>query len=255
MVILFGSLFAEINITRTISGGATQAMLRVPLSYAPKDKMLARVSQDPNIDRPTATNILPRMSFELTNMYYDAYRKPNTVSRVSKLSTNANKLKVQYVPVPYNFDFKLYIYVKNAEDGTKIVEQILPYFTPDWTVTAELIPEMEETRDVPVVLSPTIQQEDTYAGDMLTRRAIVWTLTFTVKGYLYGRIKEKPIIKFINVSSYEMDTGNSVISTVSVKPGLLANGSPTSNGNLSVPTSVIYANNDFGFITEITEGT
>jgi len=254
MVILFGSLFAEINITREDANGNTLAALRVPLTYAPKDKMLARVLQDPNIDRPTAVNILPRMSFEMTNMYYDSYRKPNTLSRISKLSTNANKLKVQYAPVPYNFEFKLYIYVKNAEDGTKIVEQICPYFTPDWTVTAELIPDMDEIRDVPVVLHSNIEQQDTYDSEMKNRRAIIWTLTFTVKGFLYGRIKDKPIIKFINVSAYESNTGNDAITTISIKPGLLANGSPTSNSSQSIAASEIYATDDFGYITDIEEG-
>ena len=135
-VSLFGTLFDDIHIIRTNTSGQETAYIKVPITYAPKEKMLARVQQDPNIDRPTATLTMPFMSFEMTDVKYDGDRKLKTIQRTAnKLTTNASSLQYQYMPVPYNFGFKLFIMVKNAEDGTKIVEQILPYFTPDFTVT------------------------------------------------------------------------------------------------------------------------
>ena len=160
-VILFGTLFNDIHITRTNSAGVTVDLLKVPLSYAAKEKMLARLENDPEIQRQTAI-LLPRMSFEMTGLSYDQSRKLNTLGRIAvKDATNANKLKYQYNPVPYNFDFKLSVYVKNAEDGTKIIEQILPFFTPDWTATVNLIPEMNVHMDIPIILN-NVSVEDSY---------------------------------------------------------------------------------------------
>jgi hypothetical protein len=115
----------------------------------------------------------------MTTIAYDSSRKLNTIGRVASSDQSPNNLKYQYNPVAYNLGFVLHIYVKNVEDGTKIVEQILPYFTPDWTVTANLVPEMNIKMDVPVVLND-ISVEDNYDGDFKQRRALVWTLNFTL---------------------------------------------------------------------------
>lgn len=258
-VIYFGTLFNDIHITRTNSSGQTTHLLKVPLAYAPKEKMLARLENDPSINRETAV-LLPRMSFEMTSLNYDSSRKLNTLGKIAVKDTSANKLKYQYNPVPYNIDFSLYIYVKNAEDGTKIIEQILPFFTPEWTSSLALIPEMSVTMDIPVVLNG-ISSEDTYEGDFQTRRALIWTLTFTMKGYIYGPIKKSSIIKFANTSFYIPDStivdlrdavGNSSpIDRVTVAPGLDANGNPTSNASNSIDRSLIEADDDFGYITDI----
>ena len=248
MVVILGNLFNETYITRTDSEGNVAQLIKVPLVYASKNKMLVRVDEDPEIQRLTAIT-LPRMSFEMTGLEYDNSRKLNTVGRnVVKDTTNANKLKQQYNPVPYNFNFNLYIYVKNAEDGTKIVEQILPFFTPDWTVSVNLIPEMNETKDIPIVLT-SVQQEDHYDGDFLERRAIVWTLQFTMKGYMYGPVAHKPIIK-VSKTQFYVDTSNDIIGTIRVQPGLLSNGSPTTNSQLSVNTSIIEVDDDYGFCVD-----
>lgn len=130
-VILFGTLFNNIKITRTDNTGKVTSLMKVPIGYGPKDKMLTRVIQDPNIDRQAAIQ-LPIMSFEITSFDYDGDRKRQTVHRIASLDASSpDKNKYQYSPVPYNIGFSLSVYVKNAEDGTKIVEQILPYFTPD----------------------------------------------------------------------------------------------------------------------------
>ena len=259
-VTLFGTLFNDIHITRTDANNTTVALLKVPLAYAPKEKVLARVDADPNIDRQTAI-VLPRMSFEMTDMRYDSSRKLGTTGRrVVKDADSTSRLKYQYNPVPYNISFRLYIYVKNAEDGTKIVEQILPFFTPDWTTTVQLIPEMGINMDIPVVLE-SVNIEDTYEGDFDQRRALIWTLDFTLKGYIYGPVKKSGIIKFANTNFYippvadgelASAVGNTDVSErVTVRPGLTANGTPTSNVAESVALSVIEADDDFGYCISI----
>ena len=261
-VTLFGTLFNDISIARTDKTGKTTALIKVPITYAPKDKMLARVQQDPAIDRPTATLPLPMMSFEMTNIGYDGDRKLITVNRSAIRSTENNRLKYQYNPVPYNFGFRLYVYVKNAEDGTKIVEQILPYFTPDFTVSVNLIPELAAHMEIPIVMN-SISQDDTYDGDFRERRAMVWTLDFTVKGYIYGPIKTGAVIKFANTVFYAPSVAEGQLQTavnetnaaayVQVRPGLTANGQPTSHAAQSIPTNQITATDDFGYIIEINE--
>jgi hypothetical protein len=260
-IILFGTLFNDINITRTDSNGNTVSLLKVPLSYAPKEKILARVDADPNINRQAAV-VLPRMSFEMLDMKYDGSRKLNTINRrVYQDPDNQSKFRYQYNPVPYNMSFRLYIFVKNAEDGTKIVEQILPFFTPDWTSTVNLIPEMDIKADIPIILD-NIQMEDTYNGDFETRRSLIWTLDFTLKGYIYGPVRKTGIIKFANTTFYVPSVPDGQLATavgntpgidrVTVRPGLTANGTPTSNISESVALSEIEADDDFGFITTIT---
>ena len=259
-VILFGTLFNDIHITRTNSAGVTVDLLKIPLSYAAKEKMLSRLENDPNIDRQTAL-ILPRMSFEMTSISYDQQRKLNTLGRIAvKDATNPNKLKYQYNPVPYNFDFRLSVYVKNAEDGTKIMEQILPFFTPDWTATVALIPEMNVNMDIPVILN-NVTVEDSYDGKFEDRRALIWTLDFTLKGYIYGPVKKRNIIKFANTTFYIPDPDNTDIAKavgitspndrVTVAPGLDANGDPTSNASISIDRNLIEASDDFGYVTDV----
>lgn len=259
-VILFGTLFNDIHITRTNSSGQTTHLLKVPLAYAAKEKMLTRLENDPEIQRETAV-ILPRMSFVMEGISYDGSRKLNTLGRSSvKDSSNPNRLKYQYNPVPYNFNFKLYVYVKNAEDGTKIMEQILPFFTPDWTSTVALIPEMGINMDIPVVLN-NIVVEDSYDGNFKDRRALIWTLDFTLKGYIYGPVKKSGIIKFANTSFYIPESNivdlasavgvSSPNDRVTVAPGLDANGNPTSNAQLTIDRNLIEADDDFGFVTDI----
>lgn len=256
-VTLFGTLFDDISISKYNKDGNLISLVKVPVTYAPKDKMLVRLQQDPNIDRPSATVTLPFMSFEMTTMQYDGSRKLNTIGRITTARNNANnKYNYQYNPVPYNIGFRLYIYVKNAEDGTKIVEQILPFFTPDFTATLKLIPEMEVTMDIPTVMN-SISQEDTYDDSFTTRRAIIWTLDFTIKGYIYGPVKKSTVILFANTVFYtpaDITTaqGNTeYASFVHIQPGLTANGEPTSNAELSISPYDIVATDDFGYIIEI----
>jgi len=259
-VILFGTLFNNIKITRTNSTGKITSLIKIPIGYGPKDKMLTRVIQDPNIERQTAIQ-LPIMSFEITGFNYDGDRKRQTVHRIFKTDTsNPDKNKYQYSPVPYNINFSLSIYVKNAEDGTKIVEQILPYFTPDWTTTVNLIPEMDIKMDIPLILN-RINTEDTYTGDFKDRRALIWNLDFTMKGYLFGPVKKSAIIKYIDVNLRipsvddltQAEPIGDPAAIIEIEPGLTANGEPTSNASLSIPVPQIKASDNYGFVIDITE--
>ena len=186
MVVAFGSLFNNIEVRRTDSSDAVTEIIKIPLSYGPKDKMLVRISQDPSLNPKVALTV-PRMGFELTSMTYDGARKLNTMGRNVKKGTTG--LKKQYNPVPYNWDFSLYVFVKNAEDGTQILEQILPFFTPDFTVTMTLVSGMTVKMDIPLVLN-SVTSEDSYEGDFATRRSIIWTLSFLMKGFLYPSVTD-----------------------------------------------------------------
>ena len=261
-VSLFGTLFDEIFISKyNPTTGRLEQLIKVPVTYAPKEKMLARVQQDPDIDRPSGTPTLPFISFEMTDIRYDSTRKLVTTNRITKTkSGTSNSLYYQYNPVPYNFGFRLYVYVKNAEDGTKIIEQILPYFTPEFSVACHLIPEMDVNMDIPIILN-TINQEDSYDGNFTERRAIVWTLDFMLKGYIYGPIKTSAVIKFANTVTY-LPTGDiaaapgttTFSSASTTQPGLTANGAPTSNASASIPVNEIFANSDFGYVSNTVYG-
>jgi len=254
-VILFGTLFNEIYINREDTVQNRTITMKVPLSYSPKDKMLARVDADPELNRPAI--VLPRMGFEMTGITYANERKLNTLQKHTYVHpTDPNKLKFSYMQVPYDFNFSLYIIVKNTIDGTRILEQILPFFTPMWTTTVELIPELGLNLDIPIILSNTTN-EDTYENDFLTRRTLTWTLNFTLKGYIFGHIKSSEIIKLANTNFYDSTIydnindavgATDVVSSVNVYPGLLANGSPTTNSTLTVSKDTINANDNYGYV-------
>jgi hypothetical protein len=252
-VAVFGTLFNDIYITRENPTDNTIATLKVPLTYGPKEKALARLTANPNLDNPFATT-LPRMGFEITTMSYDSTRKLQTIQRNVKY--NDRTATRQYVPVPYNISFTLYVMVKNAEDGTKIIEQILPYFTPDWTPTVNLIPELDLKYDIPVVLLNVLAQ-DTYEGDYSQRRVMTWTLDFILKGYLFGPVKESGVITTADINFFDanpfddIDTavGNAVKEMqIRVEPGLTSNGEPTSNSLLSIDKSLIKPTDNYGYI-------
>ena len=203
MVVGFGTLFNSLEVQRTNSSDEVTEVIKIPLSYGPKDKMLTRISGDPNLNPKVALTV-PRMGFELLSMTYDGTRKLNTMGRTVKGGSTAQTLKKQFNPVPYNWEFSLYIFVKNAEDGTQILEQIPPFFTPDFTFSMTLISSMSIKHDIPLILN-SVTSEDTYEGDFATRRSIIWTLSFTMKGYLYPNIVDNSaVIKDVTVDTHIM---------------------------------------------------
>ena len=167
-VIAFGNLFNDIIIQRLdLNGNRIQSIL-VPLAYGPKEKWLVRLVQDPNLDADVAIT-LPSMGFEITSMNYSPTRKlSSTLKNIRLKSTDFNRVDTQFIPVPYDLDFQLSIFVKNADDGAQIIEQILPFFRPEFTTQVNLIPEMKIVVDTPIVLNG-VTIEDTYEGDFDTR--------------------------------------------------------------------------------------
>jgi len=196
LVVGFGSLFNDITIVRTDSTGAEKERIKVPLNYGPKAKYIVRMKQDPNLLRDVALTV-PRMSFEIQNVEYDGSRKLQTITRNVRTKDQTTKL-VQFTPVPYNINFELGILCKHQDDALQVVEQILPFFTPDFTYTYFAIPTMDIKHDIPIVLN-NVSHEDIYDGDFTARRVLTWTLSFTSKAYIYGPIKEDGVITKIQV--------------------------------------------------------
>ena len=211
-VAVFGTLFNDINIERKNSAGVIVERMKVPLAYGPKQKWLLAV-QDTTADRKVAATRTPRMGFAMTGVSYDSARKLNTIGRNVKANTSSTttSMVTMYNPVPYNFDFQLFILVKNAEDGTQILEQILPYFTPEFTVTVNTIPDMNIKADVPITLN-SADVADEYEGDLSARRTITWTLSFTLKGFIYPNVTSGQIIKSIEVN-FRIPGGDTEIET------------------------------------------
>jgi hypothetical protein len=185
VVVAFGTLFKDIEVVRFTKEGIPQLKMLVPLSYGAKEKYLTRITSDPNLTKSVNT-VVPRMSFNLDSIAYDLSRKKQTT--LQNFSYTSGGLKTQYAPVPYNFDFSMSIYVRHTEDGTQILEQILPFFTPDFTVTVNFIDGMCQKYDMPVILNSVTNNTD-YEGDMLTTRLITWDLQFTAKGYIWPPVK------------------------------------------------------------------
>jgi hypothetical protein len=260
-IIVFGTVFNDIYINRLDNNEEVRQTLKIPLTYGPKDKVLARLEQNPQMDNQVGI-VLPRISFEMTSLEYDPTRKLNTLNKLTKQSATAgtdDEVKYQYQPVPYDMQFEMNILVKNAEDGTRIVEQIVPYFTPDFTVSVNLVPEVDGARDIPIILN-SITSQDQYEGSFEQRRALIWTLSFTMKGWLYGPTKKSKLIKLAETTfrlPEDVTTGNTTNTSntivVASRPGLTANGTATSNAAASIPYDEIISTDDYGFINTITE--
>ena len=196
-VVAFGTLFNNIELRRSNDA------MKVPLAYGPKQKFLARLDQNPDPTNKRVQITLPRISFEINGIQYDSSRKVSPTQKI-KFPKDVDENNNVYMPVPYNLSFELAIISKNQEDGLQILEQILPNFQPHYNLPVKLLPDVDETKDVPVVLN-SVDYEDTYEGDFNSRRAIIYTLQFTVKTSLYGPITDQKTIKKV-ITDYYADT-------------------------------------------------
>ncbi len=203
VIVAFGTLFNNIHLVRKNNSGVVTQTMKVPLAYGPRQKWITRLDADANLDTKVAIT-LPRLGFEIQNLSYDPSRKLNRVQKFKKVkssSSDSNKLDTQYMPVPYNLDIELYAMAKNSDDALQIVEQILPYFQPDYTLTIKDMTDMGIKRDIPIILN-SVNYEDNYRGDFGERRAIIYTLGFTSKFYLYGPVTSAKVIKTVQVDQY-----------------------------------------------------
>ena len=201
-VAVFGTLFNDINVVRRDASDVIKEQIKVPIAYSPRDRWILRLRRARGIsgtDEAVAMT-LPRMGFDLTGITYDGTRKLNTMGQVFAANTAAgtSTLMKQYNPVPYNFDFTLSALVDNSEDGAQIFEQIVPFFTPEFTVSVNLVPSMNIKPDISIILTD-VSIEDSYEGELTVRREIIWTLNFMMKGYIYPDVKSGSVTKTVLV--------------------------------------------------------
>jgi len=268
-VILFGTLFNDVWINREDASGNVKQSLKVPLSYGPREKFLARIegidsNRDPQ-ENPFSI-VLPRMGFEITGFNYAPERKlPTRNSFVTTVTDDNTKQKHVYNPVPYDINFSLSVFVKNTTDGTRIIEQILPFFTPEWTSTIQLVDDapIDIKLDIPVVLT-SINQDDVYEGSFEERRALIWQLDFTMKGVFFGPVYKQEIINLANTQIYDAtlydditlapegtDPDLDVAARLIRQPGLLANNQPTIYTSLNTEQATAVATITDGTVTAI----
>ena len=201
VIVSFGTMFNDIQLVRKDNSGVITQSMKVPLAYGPRQKFLVRLREDADLTKQVAIT-LPRIGFEIKNLSYDSGRKLNRVQQFKKVKGSETKqLDAQYMPVPYNLELELYVMAKQSDDALQIVEQILPYFQPDYTLTINDMADMGIKRDVPIVLN-SIGYEDSYEGDFTSRRALIYTLSFTAKFYLYGPVTSSKVIKTVQVDQY-----------------------------------------------------
>lgn len=242
-VALFGRLFNNIYVVRKNSSGGVLNQLKVPLAYAPRQKYLERIRENNSLEDDTRVAIkLPRMSFEITDISYDLTRQLTKVSNFNTKGTTVEKRQKFYSPVPYNIGFSLSVYAKNQDDALQIVEQILPTFNPQYTLTIypfkSIYPNFVE--DVPIAITG-VTFEDDYQSTLEQRRTIIYNLTFEMKVQFYGDIENKEIIREAEARIFNMNAGlqdsDIYLERVTVTPN---------------PTSVIgLPDSDFGFNEEI----
>ena len=200
-IIGFGTLFNDIHIRHAGEGGTNHSEIKVPLAYGPSQKFLARIQQQADLNKAVQIT-MPRMSFEMTNISYDATRKSSLV-QTFKACSDGSKAKKVFMPVPYNIGFELNILSKLNDDSLQILEQILPYFQPHFNLTIDLVDSIGEKRDIPIILE-SIGFQDDYEGNFDTRRALIHTLQFTAKTYLFGPVADTTdgLIRKVQVDMY-----------------------------------------------------
>jgi len=277
-IVVFGTMFNNIVVSRKTSAGVVDKRIKVPISYSPRDKLLARIETDPNLRKPDAVS-LPRMGFEVTSMTYAGERKLSTIQRYSVKSTSdPAKKNLVYAPVPYDINFQLSIMVKSAEDGTQILEQILPFFTPEWTNSVQLIDDLELKMDIPLVLV-SVSSDDTYDGDFETRGERVtiqpgliptanlagtissantivtgvgtsFTTTMAVGNYVKAANQFKRVTAIANNLSMTVDSAFST-NLVSNTYQSTYNGTGTSNSSLTINKDYIVVTDDWDYIVTI----
>jgi len=244
-VVSFGTLFNNIELKKTVDGQVIETE-KVPLAYGPKQKFLYRLQGNPTDGRKVAIT-LPRIYFEMTGIDYDAARKtPATQKYKTVINDNGNEVRTQYVPVPYNISFEVGILCKSQDDGLQILEQILPFFQPSFSMSLKFIPDMDEVRDVAVVLN-SVDFDDDWEDDFSTRRSITYTMQFTAKSYIYGPYTKADVIRKSRIIETIGDTNVNkrhveLSYTPKAKTDINQDGQVTADDD-----ALVTADDDFGF--------
>lgn len=266
-VALFGTYFNQLEVRRTSADGNLNQRQIVPISYGPYQKILARLDQDPilqggatqdAVGKATAGQpfamTLPRMAFELTSFTYDAERKVSPTRKIRKVDVDEDNggRRFVYSGTPYNMGFSLYIMAKYNEDAVKCLEQILPFFNPEFTSTVNLIDGLEPI-DVPLILGD-VQSEDLYEDAFTTRRSILYTLNFTMKGWFFGPEKDKSVIRFIDTRLATNTPADSPFEEfLTGQPGSTANNVATSDITQTIDYSLIEFDDNWNYIGQISD--
>lgn len=198
-IVAFGNLFSNIYIDRKQGNsetGTTVQRLQVPIAYSNKEKWLVRVDGDPTLENQTQVS-LPRIAFEITGYSYDSQRKMNKMNRINCIQGGTGS--TMFSPVPYMLDISLYVLTKTQEDALQIIEQILPTFTPEYTLSINAVPDMNVIMDVPLTLNGVMVQDE-YDGDFQTRRYVTHTLNFTAKVSLFGNVSSSKRITTVDAN-------------------------------------------------------
>jgi len=242
-VAMFGRMFNNIYVLRQNSSGQVVSQVKVPLSYAPKRKYLDRIRENPDLTTDTQVAIkLPRMSFEITNFTYDTTRQLTKTSSFNTTGTSTSNRQKFFPPVPYTINFQLNIYAKSQDDALQVVEQVLPYFNPQYTLTIKPFPTEypDFKEDIPIIIQGLAFQDD-FEGMVESRRTIIYSLDFEMKVSFHGPISTSGIIRTANANLYDINTGladsDLYLETVQVIPN------PINTFGL--------ADSDFGFETNL----
>ena len=206
-IVAFGMIFNNIRIERRNTLDEIIQVMRVPLSYSTKQKFLSRIALIPDAEsRGEVAIVLPRMGFEIQQLTYDPSRKVSPIQRNKAIGEgdNPNTVRSSFVATPYNMSLALYVFAKNQEDGLRIIEQILPFFNPDFNITVNELPVLGIKRDIKITLD-NIDYDDNYEGDLADRQSIIWTLNFTMRLNFYGPVSNTNVIKESIAKLYEKD--------------------------------------------------
>lgn len=251
-ITIFGALFNNMFIKQKIGEDSYQ-QIHVPIAFSPKQPYIARLEQDPNLERDSAI-VLPRMGYEIMNYSYDVERKINRYNQI-RICDDTNP-QVTFAPVPYNINFNLYAFTRTKDEGFQIVEQIIPFFNPELTLSIKnLIPNIDPI-DISISLDPAIVEDDNYEVDYMTKRTIIWTLGFMMKGYFFTPVSDVSgnIIKKIFVNFYtDSDASNTELESsedITIWPGLTANGEGTYNANLAIDYNLVNKEDPYYVIIE-----
>lgn len=250
-------MFNDIKVLRKNKAGETLQTIAVPIEYGPRNKTLTRILQNPDLMKPVSV-IVPTMSFEITSIQRNPkLQTDKNMTWYRQSAEDSDKLYSQWQSIPYTLGFQLSIYVKNAYDGFQIIEQILPYFAPEWSVTANLVPQMDYREDIKITLDQITLNDDAETSAITEGRVIVWTLNFSLQMPFFGPVAPTGIIKRVFVNFYvppgsgevtDGDIANTdIYLTYDLVPGRTANGEPTTDVRESIAYSLIKSEDSFGF--------
>lgn len=258
--ILFGNMFNDIEIRRFDANNNVVKQIPVPITYAPKRKWVYALNQSYEPTERKVAIQLPRMCFFFNSPSYDAGRQLNVLNKQKKITDDKNTLYSVFQPIPYKLNVELCVFAKNHDDGAQIIEQIIPYFAPDFTNSINLIPTLDRKMDI-VTRLQGIQVEDIYEGTFQQRQVIVWTLVFEMDVWFVGPIQKQGVIKRVDVDLVAVSGGGKITNEdyinfgrnvrIEITPGLTEDGNPTTKKSESIDYLEIEKEDDYGFVTEI----